>query len=307
MSQLFNDPTSGFSTEKENQNAGAKPPQCILELPVPNPERADLTDQQVVESKNAILNNKFIGLKFPRERKFRRDPVIPGQTYGIVSFVPSSGARPDKQGCFGVLKLRGNFGTPAEAERYSCMLMRKYDNFCDYDLVHVGQEFPLMTDNEIYCKETREVDVKAIVDDISLSYIRKKKEEEREQREEIEQRSKKMVSKNTSEDREEAVTDLEFYTTLRTKKAHCQHVIDETKRKAIEAQEALDKVIKEIAELDQQYPEYKNNYLENYNRALKAIGANENNNPLVEYMKKDVAALTGVVEEEEKKEPPKQE
>jgi hypothetical protein len=289
LSQLAED-GSNFKTEDDvkNQNeTRIAPPEFIIGLDK-NLERADLTDEQLAEAKLALWNNKFLSLQFPRQRKFRVDPLIPGQSIGIVSFIPSPGSRPDKQGCYGVVKLRGNFQDQMEAERYGAMLMRKYDAYAEYDLVRVGQEFPLMIDNSVYTAETREINIKAIVDDVSLSYIRKKKQQERQDREEVEERARRLVNADNEEEKQTTGgEDLEYYTMLRTKKAHCQHVIDEAKRRAVEAEEALVKINKEVAELDERFPTYKKDYIAQYDRALKSIGADATKNPLIQYMKKD--------------------
>lgn len=285
---IFADPSSTFRVETESTNdARRPPPDCILAIKPPNPDRQPLTDAELRNAKAGLWNSKFVELKFPRERKFRVDPPIPGQSIGIISFVPSQNAIPDKNGCYGVVKLRGNFGNQMDAERYGAMLMRKYDSFCEFDLVRVGQEFPLMSDNTVYTAETREINLKAIVDDISLSYIRKKKEEERREREEVEERARRLTSKETEEDKIEASTDLDYYTTLRTKKAHCQHVIEEAKKKIFEAEEAIAKVSSEIADLDVKFPSYKETYMAQYKKALESIGADAAQNPLIKYMAAD--------------------
>ena len=287
-SDMFADQNLFKVEETRVNDQRAAPPECILAIKPPNPERKPLNDKELGEAKMKLWNNKFIDLKFPRERKFRVDPQIAGQTIGIVSFVPAPGAIPDKQGCFGVVKLRGNFANQYDAERYGAMLMKKYDSFCEYDLVRVGQEFPLMIDNSVYVEETKEINIKAIVDDVSLSFINKKKQEERQQREEVEERHRRLVSKDSSEDKMEATTDLEFYTQLRTKKAHCQYVIDQCNIKLKEAQEALANNIKEIEELDAKFPSYKHDYIAQYDKGLKAIGVDKaNENPLIKYMKED--------------------
>jgi hypothetical protein len=285
---VFQDPNQNFKIDNEFANENRPPPKCMLDLAPPNPDRQPLTDVQLGEAKMKLWNAKFTDLKFPRERKFRRDPQIPGQAVGVISFIPSANAIPDKDGCFGTVKLRGNFPNPVDAERYAAMLMRKYDSFAEYDLVCVGQEFPLMIDNSVYTAETREINLKAIVDDISLSYIRKKKEEERREKDEVQERAQRLISKDTTQDKEESIDDLEYYTTLRTKKAHCQHVIDEAKKKQEEAQEALERVIKEISELDDKHPNYRKEYLHNYEKALHSIGTDITKNPLIGYMKKDI-------------------
>jgi len=301
---IVND-SSNFKVDEEKKNeVQARPPECILRLRPPNPERSNLSDKELAEAKFMIWNKRFCDLKFPRERKFRVDPPISGQSVGIISFMPAPGSLPDRQGCYGVVKLRGNFANAEDAERYGSMLMRKYDSYADYDLVRVGQEFPLMIDNSVYTEETREINIKAIVDDVSLSYIKKKKEEDRRQREEVEERHRKLVSKDTEEEKAESSNDLEFYTTLRTKRAHCLWVIDESNRKRQEAEEALLKINNEIADLDQQFPTYSKDFIAQYDRALQSVGTNAAENPLIGYMKKDIESgipiqRTNTIEEKE--------
>lgn len=284
---IIND--GNFKVEESTRNEMKQAiPDCIKRLRPPNPERKPLTDSELAEAKLQIWNHRFCTMKFPRERRLRTDPDINGQTYGIISFMPSPTALPDKQGCYGVIKLRGNFSSVQDAEGYGKFLLRKHDSYADYDLVRVGQEFPLMIDNSAYTEENCEVNIKAIVDDISLSYIKKKKAEERAQREEVEDRHRKLVSKTSSQDEEESIDDLEYYTTLRAKKAHCQWVIDENRKKISEAREALVSAMKEIASLDEKHPEYQTQFKRQYEKGLESVGTKMDENPLLAYMKKDV-------------------
>jgi hypothetical protein len=288
MSSIFDAQSSNFKViEEHKREASAPPPACILELPTPVPSREVLTDAQLAEAKKVLWNNKFIGLKFPRERKFRIDPAIPSQTIGIISFVPSNGALPDKNGCFGVIKLRGNFGSEKEAQAYGEFLMRNHDSYAEYDLVRVGQEFPVMIDNSIYTETTVEVNLKAQVDEISHTMIKKKQQEERKEREDVEERHRRLVNKNTEEDREENIDDIEYYTTLRTRKAGLLHGIAEKKQQIKEAEEALIKVSEEVVKFDSTHPEYRDEYIVRYKKALEQIGTKVEDNPLVKYMKED--------------------
>jgi len=295
---MFEDQNANFKVEEDYTNENnAKVPQCIAQIKPPNPNRSDLNAAQLKAAREALLNTKFVELKFPRERKLRVDPAISNQAIGIVSFIPSEGATPDKEGCFGCVKLRGNFSDEREADEYAKFLMRKHDSFCSYDLVRVGQEFPLLENNSIYTKETREVNVKAVIDDVSLAYIKKKKQQDRKDREEVEERQRRLVSADTSEEKALAADDLEYYTTLRVKKAYCQYTIDEAKKKIAEAEEAFNKHVKEIAELDEKYPTYQKDYIAQYDKGLQAVGAKAEENPLISYMKKDANTMRQPEEE----------
>ena len=263
-------------------------PDCIKRLRPADPDREVLDKKKAAKFKMHAWNKRFCELEFPRTRKLRKDPELAGQKYSIVSFMPAPDALPDHQGCFGSIKVRGNFDSVSEAEQYGEYLIRNYDNYTDYDLVRVGVEVPLMIDNTVYTKETREIDIRAKTDEISNSYRNKKKAEEKKQREEVEERHRKLVNPSTEEAEMEAVTDLEFYTTLRTKKAHCLWTIDEAKKKMIEAEETAVKMTKQIADLDAKFPTYHKDYITQYDKGLKAIGADAKTNPLLSYMKAEI-------------------
>jgi hypothetical protein len=225
-------------------------------------------------------------MDYPRRMKFRIDPSIPGQQVGLISFIPSKGAIPDNDGCFGLLKLRGNFNTEQDADAMSEHLVRNVDTYTPIDMVYIGKEFPLFLDNSIYVKETREIDVRKKIEDSKKDHLKAKKEEEQKEIAEIEERQKKLLNHNNEEEKEEkGYDDLEFYTQLRVKKANALAMIDECKRKIEEAQAVIDKTDKDIEELDEKDPSFKEQYLAKYTNALKAVGADVNMNPLVQYMK----------------------
>ena len=274
--------------EEVNKVTAKAPPRFMLSLKQDNPDRKILKEDQLKDAKKELLNEKFMKLSFPKERKFRVDPRVNGQSVGIISFIPSTNAKPDKDGCFGVLKIRGNFPTEVEAKKHSEMLLKKHDTFASYDLVHVGRDFPLMIDNSVFASETREISTKATIDSVTQEYTQRKKEEERIQREEVEERQRKLQRASVDEDEDEAETTLDFYTQLRVKKAYAQYTIDEANKKIVEAKEAAENASKKIEELDKKFPTYKTDYIMQYNNALESIGTNPKENHLIKYMKSDM-------------------
>ncbi len=165
-------------------------------------------------------------------------------------------------------------------------LVRNVDTYTPIDIVHIGKEFPLFLDNSIYVKETREIDVRKKIEDSKKEHLKSKKEEEQKEIAEIEERQKKLLNRNNEEEKEEnGYDDLEFYTQLRVKKANALGMIDECKKKIEEAQAVIDKTDKDILELDEKDPSFKEQYLAKYTNALKSVGADVNSNPLIQYMK----------------------
>jgi len=280
-------PPSTFKADEEKINVERtqKAPQCMLDMPAPDAQRQSLTPEQTQCAKSQLINKNFVSLDYPKNIKFRVDPRIPSQGIGLVSFIPSKNARPDQDGCFGVLKLRGNFPTVEEADNWSENLIRNYDSFAEIDLVYVGKDFPLMVDNTIYTPTTREIDVRKKVDDVTKSHLKAKQEEERKEMKEIQERQQKLMNPTNAEEKEQALDDLDYYIQLKVKKANADMVIDEADKKKEEARVVSEKTSKELEELDSKFPEYQNEYMERYQNALAAVGADATKNPLINYMR----------------------
>ncbi len=225
--------------EKKNDTTN-KVPQAILDMPKPNPSRVSLTEAQLEDAKKELLDKNFVKLKFPREQKFRIDPSINGQQIGLISFVPSQKAIPDEDGCFGVLKFRGAFASGNEAETYAEHLLREVDTYSEIDMVYIGREFPLLVDNTMYTKSTREIDIRKKLDDVVKADLRMKKEKEQKEIEDVTARQQKLLDKTHETEKEEIYNDLEFYTTLRVKKAQALSLIDEAKKRIKEAEEVVE-------------------------------------------------------------------
>ncbi len=271
--------------EKPNTQQATKTPQAILDMPAPNPGRKSLTDSELSDAKVDLLNKNFVRMKYPREQKFRVDPSIPGQHIGLISFAPSKNATPDADGCFGVLKFRGAFPNGNEAETYAETLLRDHDTYAEIDMVYIGREFPLLVDNTMYTKTTREIDVRKKVDDIVKADLRQKKEKEQKEIEEVTARQQKLLDKTHEAEKDEIFNDLEYYTTLRVKKAQALSLIDEAKKRMEEAEAVVESANKEIEDLDRDHPEYKEEFFGKYENALNSIGSSVAENPLIKYLK----------------------
>ena len=272
--------------EIANNTTTTHVPEPIQNLPIPDPSRQSLTDSQVQEEKTRLINPGFTKLEYPRTRRFRADPYIQGQRYGLVSFIPSKNASPDKDGCYGVLKLRGNFSTEQEADLWSEKLIREYDNFAEIDYVFVGDYFPLMDSNEIYTRTTREIDVRQLTVNTVKDAYKQKELEDQKQIKEIEERQRKLLDRSNEEEKDKSFTDLDYYIQIRVKKANALYVIDEAEKKMKEAQAVVDNVKGEIEDLDSKYPEYQKEFLSRYESAIKATGGNPANNPIINFMNK---------------------
>jgi hypothetical protein len=228
-----------------------------------------LTNKEV-DSAMLELNNQSFTQKFPRIDRTYADPPPPMQNIGLISFVPSKGATPDKDGIFGFAKLRGNYQTPMEANQRAEFIIRNADSYNTIQHAYVGRPFPITIDPK-YSAETEEIDIrKATTLAISLDIKDKKKKEQREV-DDMKEREQNLLdsSKDTDDD------PYELYITLKVKKAQLIWTYQEHKKKMAEVQQCIIKARKDIAVLDTDFPTYQHSYLEKYMKARTKAGIEE--------------------------------
>ncbi len=260
-----------------------KVPKCILELPAANGARAPLSNEDVSIAKKELIDINFIMSKYGRERKFRNDSTVVGQSIGVISFKPSKGAKPDKRGCFGVVKVRGNYPNTSEADKRCDVLLTEDEN-CDIDMPLVGKEFPLMVNNELYTYSVRDVDTKQIITDTTTSLMREKEEKDEKEKKAMLEKQKQLLDGSNEEEKENTLTDYALYEQLRTKKANNLYVIEKCKNNLVKCQENIDNALKEISEIDTKFPSYKNDYIKNYIDEIKQVGIDPKQMEIIKYM-----------------------
>lgn len=277
-------------TEKQldqpNREFCVSVPQVIRDLPAENPSRQPLANDEAKVAIPTLRSHDFVSLEFPRTMKLHTDPTLNGQNVCVVSFIPSKGATPDGDGCYGLMKVRGTFDSVEKADKYSEFLIRDHDSYTLYDIAWVGKPFPLMKDNRLYCVQTREVDIRTKINNVMKDDLKEKKEIEKQQMNEIQKRHKELV-RDVNEEKEETVDfdDLEFYVQMRAKKANLLYRQDDLNVRLKETREQLGKLSQELVELDKKHPEFKDQYLEKFRTALSASGISEVANPIMKYMK----------------------
>ena len=261
-------------------------PKCMLEKfenEKLSPIAAPLNDEQGAAAVSELTNHAFVQFEFPKIQRKRVDPPIAQQNYFIFSFTPSSGATPDKDGCFGVMKMRGAFATQKESEEHSEYLIRTVDSFHENLIGFVGRDFPVTLENK-YCKETKDVDVRMKLENVSREHLKQQREQEQREMEEIQERQKQLLAE-TSEKSEVTYEDLDFYVSLRVKLAQARLMQEESDKNVKKCGKVIKQTKEQIYELDEKYPEYQKEYQEKYTNALEAIGGDTQNNKMIEYMK----------------------
>ena len=223
--------------------------------------------EEEFESALAELNIKDFTTKFRKvERRFCDHPPVSLQNFGLISFVPTRGSRPDARGVYGFVKLRGNFATEREADERAEDLIRNHDSYHKIQHVFVGRPFPL-TINEKYIKNVNEIDLQKVVAAEVSANVKSKREKERRDIEDIKERSERLQEDTDKE----AIDTGEIYSQLQTKKAQLMWTYLETEKKMEEMKEGIIKTRAEIAEYDQD-PHFKEVFMEKILKARKKAG-----------------------------------
>uniref|UniRef100_A0A6C0KCR4 Uncharacterized protein n=1 Tax=viral metagenome TaxID=1070528 RepID=A0A6C0KCR4_9ZZZZ len=262
---------------------------------VPNPEKisynlgVSLTEADVKTAMSELNVNTFVN-RFPKVEKFYADPLINGQIYSLVSFLPSKGATPDKDGVFGMLKVRGTFATEDEAMLRAEYLVRNVDSYHSIYHTYVGRPFPLAATGK-YISETVEIDIKKKVTEETSAQIRQKRDAERQTIKDIEEKEKELLEDVAK--KPEEIDPIDTYTEMRVKKAQLSWTYLETLKKMNEMRENIIKTRKELVRMDVENPECRGEYLTRYKDARKKSGLPETDESFMKYLGDDLEADLG--------------
>jgi hypothetical protein len=243
---------------------------------------ATLTEQEVRDAVSELHVTEFTK-KFPRVEKFYADPMVANQSYSLVSFMPSQGATPDKDGVYGMLKVRGTYATEDEAMLRAEWLIRNVDSYHAIYNTYVGRPFPLCA-NKKYITDTTEVDIKKkVVEETSID-VRKKRDEEKQIMKQIEEREKELLA--DVEKKEDDPYDV--YTELMVKKAQLSWTYHQTLGKMEDMKKNIIKAREEIAKMKAENEDYHAQYMDKYMEARKKAGLPATDDSFIKYMAEDL-------------------
>jgi hypothetical protein len=238
----------------------------------PNQGHRNLTEEEVTDALTELNNSKFVS-KFLRVERRYADPVEPMQRIGLISFVPAKGATPNDKGIYGFAKLRGNYPTEQEANERAEVLIRTVDSYHQIYHTYVGRPFPCTVSSD-FSDETSEIDLrKSMTDSVSHS-IKQKKNSESQQIKEIEEREKELLEDAKKEEEDP----IDFYTTLRVKKAQVTWTYLETQKKMDQMKETIIKTRDEITKMESEDNGYAEQYFKKYCDARTETGLDNSTN-----------------------------
>lgn len=238
---------------------------------IPDKKAPSLTDKETTEAVKDLNITVFID-KFPKVERNYIDPPPLNQNIGLISFIPSKGATPDKNGLFGFAKLRGNYATELEANQRAEFLIRNTDSYHKIYHTYVGRPFPI-TESSDYSATVDEIDLHKQVSETISADIKAKKQSEKRAMTDIKEREDELLAESERAKKDEPNEDpYENYITLRVKKAQLTWTYKEHQKKMAEVKDILVDTRKSIEELDETYPTYKDKYFDKYVKARESAG-----------------------------------
>ena len=240
----------------------------------------------------ASLSKAFQELNKPIEYlqvdRYYADPPQMNQKISLVSFVPSKEARPDKDGIFGMMKVRGVYATEREANERAEFLIRNVDSFHDIYHSYVGRPFPVTT-SDSYSNEIKSIDIRKKTTEIISEDIMEKKRQEQKEMEEIKEREKHLLEESQRAQQNEPRDAFEEYITENVKRAQLIWTYHETKKKMEQMVVGFKKATDRIIELDQTNEDFKERYRDKYMEARRSSGIPDDNDSFIQYLGMDLS------------------
>ena len=262
---------SGSASELLNKPTGSALPEGSLTAPCDrNREkiwRPDIHADPLSREETLVAKQELCQRAFTRVERSYVDPVVNMQNFALFSFVPAQGSRPNDSGIYGFAKIRGSYATEMEADQRAEYIIKNVDSYNKIYTTYVGRPFPVTVSSN-FCDNINEVDIQKQAQDAISKNIRTKRDEEKQIMNEIKAKEKALIedAAKTEED------PYDRYITLMVKKAQAQWTYLENEKRLEELKNSIVRTRKEIAELDSEYPEYRNSYMEKYMEARKQAG-----------------------------------
>lgn len=229
-----------------------------------------LSKEETDSAMRSLVDNKFIE-KFRTVERIYADPPVSLQKFALISFVPSKGATPDEKGIFGMAKVRGSYDTEVEALSRAEELIKNHDSYHKIQIAYVGRPFPITLSSD-YALEATEVEIKKdMVKTVNEDLKAKKKSEEQETKD-MYDRQKKLMEESKRKD----VDPFENYTELQVKRANLVWSYLNLTEKRNKMKDSIIKTREILAEMNQEFPDFINQYYDKYMQARNEVGFTPN-------------------------------
>ena len=277
----------------EKQSSLTSPNDKSVENYIPN-SKSSLNDEDAQRAFKECFISSLKDISY--ERRYA-DPRIPGQIYSLHSFIPSKDAIPDKDGIYGMIKIRGTFSSVEEANDKAEDLIRNHDSYHKIYSGWVGKPLPLTTKSD-WSDKIEEIDIKQKISKIVREDIKEQRKKEKKEVQEIREREQNL--KVAVE--QEATDPYEKYTCLRVKKSQIIWGYLEHRKKLYEMLDIFEKTLLEIKDMDDEDEDYSKRYYERYLEAREKAGIPKDKNDVsfMKYLDTDIIDLEEYAKEQDK-------
>lgn len=228
-----------------------------------------LTNEELDNALNVLNRPEFVQ-KFPAVERKYADPTLSLQKIGLISFVPSKTAKPDADGIYGFIKLRGNYATEEEANERAEEIIREVDSYHPIYHAYVGRPFPVTLSSN-FSKTVNRVDIKRSMESSISSRVKELREKDQKDIEEVQSKEKRLLE-DVAKEKEDPD---DHYTVLRVKKAQLSWTYQENTKKLQDIKEIIKKTSAEIEEMEKDNPQFRDTYFNKYMEARKAAGMDD--------------------------------
>lgn len=244
----------------------------------------NLTTDEFNAAKDELINKDHLEL-YPKNEKAFADPSIDGQSYSLISFYPSTGATPDKDGIYGMVKVRGTYGDLDACDKRSEYLIKNIDSVHSIYYAGVGKPFPITCSS----KFSKDINKIKIQEKMAEEKMKKETKEEQEIRE-IKEREAEIMKQNQ---KPIEISDIDKYITLKVKKAQLIHTYLNMKKKMKEIKSKILDTRDEIEFFDEQNNLLKDTYMEKYNKSLESVNITQQKDSFIRYIEDDATNELG--------------
>jgi hypothetical protein len=242
-----------------------------------------ISDEQIKIAMEILSKN----ITFTQIDRYYADPFQPNQKIALVSFVPSKGAKPDKDNIYGMMKVRGVYATEEEANERAEFLIRNVDSYHDIYHTFVGRPFPITT-SDGFSQEMKRIDIRKKTTEVISEDIMNKKNQEKQEMKEIQEREQQLLDESKRAQSGEPRDLFEEYITENVKRAQLAWTFHETLKKIDQMKESYAKATQRIIEINDLEPDYVNKYKDKYMEARRQSGIPDDNDSFIKYLGLDL-------------------
>jgi hypothetical protein len=239
-----------------------------------------LTEDELLYAFEDLYVDKYLKV----DRKYL-DNKICDQKYALFSFNPTNGCKPDDDGTYGFIKVRGAFKRLEEAEEKSKELIQ-YHSANQIFVCEIGAPIPLQS--RIFNRENViEVDHPDKENNENLKYANLIKDQTVKEKHQIDEIKKKVeyLKEDVTKDPNEK-TPLQMYLELNQKRATAAYLYTQHLSKLEEMKNIVISSRKQISDMDTEHPNLKEEYLDHYKKTCKECGIDKAEDDMAIMIKK---------------------